>query len=128
MRGRDGSARCHNIQLPLQRYHPSILGHRRCFFFQAEDGIRYDLVTGVQTCALPILDGLVDHEQNLFDDLFGYLLNDLLNHPLISALKADRISEATSRKVSEARLVRALIMLSQDISDEKIIKALKEVW
>src|SRR5258708_29889269 len=27
----------------------------RCFFFfQAEDGIRDDLVTGVQTCALPI--------------------------------------------------------------------------
>src|SRR2546425_12154073 len=25
------------------------------FFFQAEDGIRYKLVTGVQTCALPIL-------------------------------------------------------------------------
>src|SRR5947208_8654702 len=27
----------------------------RIFFFQAEDGIRDDLVTGVQTCALPIL-------------------------------------------------------------------------
>src|SRR5207247_7812519 len=26
-----------------------------CFFFQAEDGIRDPLVTGVQTCALPIL-------------------------------------------------------------------------
>src|SRR5438552_8880241 len=26
----------------------------RSFFFQAEDGIRDDLVTGVQTCALPI--------------------------------------------------------------------------
>src|SRR5258708_25559155 len=26
----------------------------RIFFFQAEDGIRDDLVTGVQTCALPI--------------------------------------------------------------------------
>src|SRR6478672_12103608 len=25
------------------------------FFFQAEDGIRYLIVTGVQTCALPIL-------------------------------------------------------------------------
>ena len=24
------------------------------FFFEAEDGIRVDLVTGVQTCALPI--------------------------------------------------------------------------
>src|SRR5258708_38758204 len=27
-----------------------------CFFFQAEDGIRDDLVTGVQTCALPITE------------------------------------------------------------------------
>src|SRR5207247_5304275 len=27
-----------------------------CFFFQAEDGIRDPLVTGVQTCALPISD------------------------------------------------------------------------
>src|SRR5947208_15365396 len=27
---------------------------RGVFFFQAEDGIRDDLVTGVQTCALPI--------------------------------------------------------------------------
>src|SRR5438034_11801919 len=25
-----------------------------CFLFQAEDGIRYHCVTGVQTCALPI--------------------------------------------------------------------------
>src|SRR5947208_17135733 len=29
--------------------------YRLFFFFQAEDGIRDDLVTGVQTCALPIL-------------------------------------------------------------------------
>src|SRR5690349_24054337 len=28
------------------------------FFFQAEDGIRDLYVTGVQTCALPISDGL----------------------------------------------------------------------
>src|ERR1022692_5154185 len=28
------------------------------FFFQAEDGIRYYKVTGVQTCALPIRDNL----------------------------------------------------------------------
>src|SRR5258708_18128949 len=28
------------------------------FFFQAEDGIRDDLVTGVQTCALPICPDL----------------------------------------------------------------------
>src|SRR2546430_13643605 len=29
----------------------------QCFFFQAEDGIRDLTVTGVQTCALPILRG-----------------------------------------------------------------------
>src|SRR5258708_11584087 len=29
------------------------------FFFQAEDGIRDDLVTGVQTCALPISQQIV---------------------------------------------------------------------
>src|SRR5207247_8076074 len=28
------------------------------FFFQAEDGIRDPLVTGVQTCALPIFEGV----------------------------------------------------------------------
>src|SRR5216684_291329 len=29
-----------------------------CFFFQAEDGIRDVAVTGVQTCALPILNAV----------------------------------------------------------------------
>src|SRR5207244_5589967 len=29
------------------------------FFFQAEDGIRDDLVTGVQTCALPICEWIL---------------------------------------------------------------------
>src|SRR5258708_37438142 len=32
------------------------------FFFQAEDGIRDDLVTGVQTCALPIF---MEHIRNI---------------------------------------------------------------
>src|SRR3979490_3550799 len=31
-----------------------------CFFFQAEDGIRDKLVTGVQTCALPIYLPLIE--------------------------------------------------------------------
>src|SRR2546430_9507351 len=33
----------------------------RCFFFQAEDGIRDLTVTGVQTCALPISNDLPLH-------------------------------------------------------------------
>src|SRR2546430_8131270 len=37
------------------------------FFFQAEDGIRDLTVTGVQTCALPILDAVTwkDYETDL---------------------------------------------------------------
>src|SRR6266513_4056516 len=33
------------------------------FFFQAEDGIRDRNVTGVQTCALPIYDQVLEREQ-----------------------------------------------------------------
>src|SRR5258708_15211972 len=36
----------HEMREPVRSY--------SIFFFQAEDGIRDDLVTGVQTCALPI--------------------------------------------------------------------------
>src|SRR3712207_7714595 len=35
--------------------------HLRCCFFQAEDGIRDIGVTGVQTCALPILSYVPGH-------------------------------------------------------------------
>src|SRR5437763_8408938 len=37
------------------------------FFFQAEDGIRDTSVTGVQTCALPILAGTLAEARELFD-------------------------------------------------------------
>src|SRR5258708_13731870 len=35
------------------------------FFFQAEEGIRDDLVTGVQTCALPIYQRHAPQEERL---------------------------------------------------------------
>src|SRR3989441_4610388 len=36
---------------------PSMIPLMNTFFFKAEDGIRHKLVTGVQTCALPIYRG-----------------------------------------------------------------------
>src|SRR3989441_13368374 len=36
------------------------------FFFQAEDGIRDKLVTGVQTCALPIFEKALDLTRNRY--------------------------------------------------------------
>src|SRR5436309_10554780 len=38
---------------------------RRLFFFQAEDGIRDFHVTGVQTCALPILRGAKQSQKDV---------------------------------------------------------------
>src|SRR2546423_3554251 len=39
--------------------------YRTIFFFQAEDGIRDKLVTGVQTCALPIYGHMRDEDDEL---------------------------------------------------------------
>src|SRR5699024_11548767 len=39
------------------------------FFFQAEDGIRDRNVTGVQTCALPILSACSKHSDSNFSPL-----------------------------------------------------------
>src|SRR5690348_18386305 len=47
------------------------------FFFQAEDGIRYGRVTGVQTCALPIFQADVVEEVVALEDA---VLGD---HPVV---------------------------------------------
>ena len=59
---------------------------KRCFFFQAEDGIRDYDVTGVQTCALPIFDDLAP-ESKLF------LLGESMGGPY-ALLTAMRISSS----------------------------------
>src|SRR5258708_23013122 len=56
---REGWRGCRYRRLVLQNCYSSecpsgMMGESIFFFFQAEDGIRDDLVTGVQTCALPI--------------------------------------------------------------------------
>jgi hypothetical protein len=53
-----------------------------------------------------------------------------LDPEIMNTLKdtLDRINEISPKKVSEARLVKALIWLSRETNEEKILKALKEVW
>src|SRR5258708_30043500 len=58
------------------------------FFFQAEDGIRDDLVTGVQTCALPILVGDVDRNSSSTSPTIQSMILD-------SASMADSTSSMT---------------------------------
>src|SRR5256714_10825804 len=57
----------------------SVLCHCVFFFFQAEDGIRDKLVTGVQTCALPIFHhhrrviSLLNHSAMMVDAAYDEL-------------------------------------------------------
>jgi len=53
-----------------------------------------------------------------------------LDPEIMNTLKdtLDRVNEISPKKVSEARLVKALIWLSKETNEEKILKALKEVW
>src|SRR5260221_15135 len=49
----------------------ALMGIGCLFFFQAEDGIRYHCVTGVQTCALPIFTGGTNPNTQLPKGLTG---------------------------------------------------------
>jgi hypothetical protein len=40
----------------------------------------------------------------------------------------NRVNEDSHKKITEARLIKALILLSQKMSNEKIMAAIKEVW
>src|SRR6185437_16701756 len=51
------------------------------FFFQAEDGIRDKLVTGVQTCALPISAALHEGRTEILHDLSDEVLRARLHGP-----------------------------------------------
>src|SRR3712207_8557029 len=82
------------------------------FFFQAEDGIRDIGVTGVQTCALPILnkfglgyaldswDGILNHLKQR-----GYSTLDILSAGLIVKGKNNSFYDRFRNRRSEERRV-----------------------
>src|SRR5438552_10300262 len=63
-----------------------MLAPAAAFFFHAEDGIRDDLVTGVQTCALPIfsLATLMGTAKPTPDDCWGPLVMIMVLMPMTS--------------------------------------------
>src|SRR5690606_40106845 len=57
-----------------------------CFFFHAEDGIRYFHVTGVQTCALPILTPCIAESTMIgFSSLRSSSLRIVISRLILSA-------------------------------------------
>src|SRR5258708_26142101 len=76
------------------------------FFFQAEDGIRDDLVTGVQTCALPICQHLVERldEIGILVEAFNEMLAEIQRRTAAletSSAEVIRLNKDLERRVSE---------------------------
>ena len=66
------------------------------FFFQAEDGIRAHCVTGVQTCALPILKLFKETYQDIINEL-GLELGENYIQRLVQ-LSKKKIGRASCRE------------------------------
>src|SRR2546425_11992449 len=87
------------------------------FFFQAEDGIRDKLVTGVQTCALPISGGIMNILVGLQAGRQGYdrskaerLVSQIPTtlHAIFSKARAEGLTTAQAADaLAEARLREA---------------------
>src|SRR2546422_3414116 len=84
------------------------------FFFQAEDGIRDVAVTGVQTCALPISNPVVQEQSGFVVELEQFsgpldLLLHLINEDEldITDLPIARIADQFLAVISELRLNQA---------------------
>src|SRR5687767_15390111 len=84
------------------------------FFFQAEDGIRDKLVTGVQTCPLPISPEVHERPSNHALGLIPGLANGFITAAILSALLlAVPLSEAVSERTRESVDVNRLAGYAQ---------------
>src|SRR5207237_4298532 len=84
--------------LPVRLTYSSALWFTVSFFFQAEDGIRYSSVTGVQTCALPILQ------------IAPNRLVNLCREPMLNGYSPDCAAGAANRKVAPIARVRGFFV------------------
>src|SRR5206468_6432168 len=71
------------------------------FFFQAEDGIRDLIVTGVQTCALPISLRAYGLNEDLLDELALTRISGLTFAPEAGT---QRMRDVVNKNVSEAHI------------------------
>src|SRR5699024_12090557 len=75
------------------------------FFFQAEDGIRDRNVTGVQTCALPILRSALDWFREQDDD---YMVLRTGRSLVLCLIEQRRVQEAQELLIESLVLARKL--------------------
>src|SRR5699024_11868999 len=96
------------------------------FCFQAEDGIRYRNVTGVQTCALPIY---------IFEMAASYISCFTMRHPFVDGNKRTALASAlTFLKVNGYQIEEStdlelaqlvLDFVTHEVSKEEVAQHLK---
>src|SRR5438270_7367499 len=97
------------------------------FFFQAEDGIRDLTVTGVQTCALPILHGQSYHIEVIAVDS----LDECTCAPLdtVCARLVERLARGNIGKIGRASCrERVEISVVGGTLKKKKKKQIKQTW
>src|SRR5258708_21723143 len=72
------------------------------FFFQAEDGIRDDLVTGVQTCALPISSSRLPTLTGSREEAFCYT-HPSFKRAIFTGINVQATAESTKRYANRFR-------------------------
>src|SRR5258708_17453984 len=90
------------------------------FFFQAEDGIRDDLVTGVQTCALPIWPERGRRRRGAGSGLGRRALQWLFPGAQVHRARRSRSEEHTSELQSPDHLVCRLLLEKKKNKQERI--------
>src|SRR5215813_4342307 len=96
------------------------------FFFQAEDGIRDADVTGVQTCALPIM--LRDQTQANNAEVQAKRYEDLLKRGLIAQEQYDGLKTTADSLAATIRADEADIKSAEETvrADEAAVKSAEE--
>ena len=91
------------------------------FFFQAEDGIRDRLVTGVQTCALPI-------SRNIVRDIFAGLKNIVGGEiEEYTKLQAESREQAIQRMNEDAEQLNADAIINVRFTTSVIMQGAAEL-
>src|SRR5690606_40672953 len=83
-----------------------------CFFFQAEDGIRDFHVTGVQTCALPILTRGQKSDAQYYRDLVRFIGDTPVDFILLDPSAASFEAEINSQDRKSTRLNSSHVKIS----------------
>src|SRR5258708_30758029 len=91
------------------------------FFFQAEDGIRDDLVTGVQTCALPI--SILNNE-----DIKGDIKIQMTERAMEGFLKAKDVMKVIVGPKMQARFTQKGIRNVLRSEERRVGKECRSRW